>query len=82
MSTAKKKAVQPAAKGSELVPSRPGRTKSRKASVVVIDGVEITLLRPAGKGTLKRADIVKAVKKVVAARHRTESGGANDVQGK
>ena len=55
----------------------PKRMRS-KVRNVVIDGVSITLRRPAGKGVLKRSAIVKAVKKVVATRKLAEGTGAKN----
>jgi hypothetical protein len=55
----------------------PKRVRS-KIRTVVIDGVSITLRQPVGKGVLKRAEIVKAVKKVVAPRKLAEGTGAKN----
>ena len=52
-------------------------TSRRKSPVVVIDGVEVELRPVKGKGVLKRADIVRAVKKVISARVEANTAGGN-----
>ena len=61
-------------------PQKPATKRVRpKVQTVIIDGVTIPLHRPAGKGVLKRSEIVRAVKKVVANRKLAEGTGAKHV---
>jgi hypothetical protein len=67
----RKKSTVPATKPKKPVTKRSTRTTlKRKPMVTLIDGVEVTLLPPVGKGSLKLAAIRKAVKKVVKNRVR------------
>ena len=74
-----KSASKPAAKRGKRVTSHATVANSRrKSATVVIDGIKVELRPVKGKRTLKRADIVRAVKKVISARVKSGAiGGAN-----